>query len=198
MTVIRHAQGCAHIVSRRRLVSLFLSFPPWRQLNVSEGVGKSTIVTSFIKEDFVAHVCFDTIACLVFGLISTGATPRPGGHHISGGHPRKCNDLHRRLRRQVFRTNHLSFYIHNTTAAGPNDKHHLELEVRKAHVICVVYAIDNSNSFNRIPVYWLPYFRQLGINVRSGHPLAYPSPRFIIVSLGSCYLGWKQNRPTWR
>lgn len=51
------------------------------------------------------------------------------------------------------------------SGAGPNDKHHLELEVRKAHVICVVYAIDDSNSFNRIPVYWLPYFRQLGINV---------------------------------
>lgn len=53
------------------------------------------------------------------------------------------------------------------SAASPNDEHHLELEVRKAHVICVVYAIDDSNSFNRIPAYWLPYFRQLGINVCS-------------------------------
>jgi hypothetical protein len=56
--------------------------------------------------------------------------------------------------------------------ASSDDKPNLELEIRKAHVICVVYAIDNSNSFNRIPVYWLPYFRQLGINVRRLHHLS--------------------------
>lgn len=42
---------------------------------------------------------------------------------------------------------------------------HLESEIRKAHVICVVYSIDNPNSFDRIPTYWLPHFRQLGVNV---------------------------------
>jgi len=49
--------------------------------------------------------------------------------------------------------------------AGPQDRHHLESEVRKAHVICVVYSIDNPHSFDRIPTYWLPLFRQLGVNV---------------------------------
>ncbi len=48
----------------------------------------------------------------------------------------------------------------------PQDRSHLEAEIRKAHVICVVYSIDNPNSFDRIPTYWLPYFRQLGVNVR--------------------------------
>ena len=33
-------------------------------------------------------------------------------------------------------------------------------------MICVFYAIDNPHSFDRIPTYWLPYFRQLGVNVR--------------------------------
>lgn len=47
---------------------------------------------------------------------------------------------------------------------GDNDRQHLESEIRKAHVICVVYSIDNPNSFDRIPTYWLPYFRQLGVN----------------------------------
>lgn len=47
----------------------------------------------------------------------------------------------------------------------PDDKQHLESEIRKAHVICVVYSIENANSFDRIPTYWLPYFRQLGVNV---------------------------------
>lgn len=49
--------------------------------------------------------------------------------------------------------------------AGPADRPHLESEIRKAHVICVVYAIDNANSFNRLATYWLPYFRSLGVNV---------------------------------
>ena len=49
--------------------------------------------------------------------------------------------------------------------AGPQDRSHLESEIRKAHVICVVYAIDNPNSFDRLPTYWLPYFRSLGVNV---------------------------------
>ena len=54
------------------------------------------------------------------------------------------------------------------SAAGPQDRLHLESEIRKAHVICVVYAIDNPNSFDRIPTYWLPHFRQLGVNVSGG------------------------------
>lgn len=53
----------------------------------------------------------------------------------------------------------------NTSIGDPDDKQHLESEIRKAHVICVVYSIENPNSFDRIPTYWLPYFRQLGVNV---------------------------------
>jgi len=51
------------------------------------------------------------------------------------------------------------------SGSGSQDRPHLESEIRKAHVICVVYSIDNPNSFDRIPTYWLPYFRQLGVNV---------------------------------
>ncbi|KAF8964349.1 EF hand associated-domain-containing protein [Flammula alnicola] len=51
------------------------------------------------------------------------------------------------------------------SGAGPQDRTHLESEIRKAHVICVVYSIDNPGSFDRIPTYWLPHFRQLGVNV---------------------------------
>ena len=52
-----------------------------------------------------------------------------------------------------------------TLTGDPDDKQHLESEIRKAHVICVVYSIENANTFDRIPTYWLPYFRQLGVNV---------------------------------
>lgn len=82
--------------------------------------------------------------------------------------------------------------------AGPDDKHYLELEIRKAHVICIVYAIDNSNSFNRIPVYWLPYFRQLGINVRRVHRYRSRLPSVLTHSLGPRHPGWEQDRSTRR
>ncbi|KAI8986202.1 mitochondrial Rho GTPase [Trametes punicea] len=96
-----------------------------------EGVGKSTIVTSLIKESFVPRV--QHIVPEV--TIPPEVTPE-----------------------------NVTTYIVDS-GCGPNDRHHLEAEIRKAHVICVVYAIDNPNSFDRIPAYWLPYFRQLGVNV---------------------------------
>jgi len=55
--------------------------------------------------------------------------------------------------------------ILKSALARADHRAHLEIEIRKAHVICCVYAIDNSNSFNRIPTYWLPYIRSLGVNV---------------------------------
>ncbi|KAJ2919163.1 hypothetical protein MD484_g1246, partial [Candolleomyces efflorescens] len=96
-----------------------------------EGVGKSTIVTSLIKESFVSHV--QHIVPEV--TIPPEVTPE-----------------------------NVTTYIVDS-GAGPHDRLHLESEIRKAHVICVVYAIDNPNSFDRIPTYWLPHFRQLGVNV---------------------------------
>ncbi|KAA1469902.1 mitochondrial Rho GTPase, partial [Dentipellis sp. KUC8613] len=96
-----------------------------------EGVGKSTIVTSLIKESFVAHV--QHVVPEV--TIPPEVTPE-----------------------------NVTTYIVDS-GAGLQDKQHLETEIRKAHVICVVYSIDNPNSFDRIPTYWLPYFRQLGVNV---------------------------------
>jgi hypothetical protein len=74
----------------------------------------------------------------------------------------------------------------------PQDRQHLESEVRKAHVICVVYSIDNPHSFDRIPTYWLPLFRQLGVNV------GLPSPRasqFLTLFSGTCDPCRKQDRP---
>ncbi|KAI7869486.1 EF hand associated-domain-containing protein [Spinellus fusiger] len=53
------------------------------------------------------------------------------------------------------------------SSARPEDREQLEAEIRKAHVICIVYAIDNPNTFNRLSLYWLPYIRSLGVNVPS-------------------------------
>lgn len=96
-----------------------------------EGVGKSTIITSLIKEAYVAHV--QHIVPEV--TIPPEVTPE-----------------------------NVTTYIVDS-GAGPLDRNHLETEIRKAHVICVVYAVDNPNSFQRVPTYWLPHFRKLGVNV---------------------------------
>ncbi|TFY74601.1 hypothetical protein EWM64_g9410 [Hericium alpestre] len=96
-----------------------------------EGVGKSTIVMSLIKESYVAQV--QHVVPEV--TIPPEVTPE-----------------------------NVTTYIVDS-GATPQDKQHLEIEIRKAHVICVVYSIDNPHSFDRIPTYWLPYFRQLGVNV---------------------------------
>ena len=52
-------------------------------------------------------------------------------------------------------------------AGRPESRDIQATEIRKAHVICIVYAIDEPASFNRIGVHWLPYIRSLGVNV--GH-----------------------------
>ena len=40
-----------------------------------------------------------------------------------------------------------------------------ETELRRANVIVLVYSVIDTESFERIPSYWLPYIRSLGINV---------------------------------
>lgn len=50
-------------------------------------------------------------------------------------------------------------------AARREDRAHLENAIRKAHVIICVYAIDDPSSFVRLPEYWLPTIRSLGVNV---------------------------------
>ncbi|KAH8114388.1 mitochondrial Rho GTPase [Phellopilus nigrolimitatus] len=96
-----------------------------------EGVGKSTIVTSLIKESYMPHVQH-VVPEITIPPEVTAAD--------------------------------VTMYIVDTGSSS-QDRAHLESEIRKAHVICVVYAIDNPHSFDRIPTYWLPYFRQLGVNV---------------------------------
>lgn len=59
-------------------------------------------------------------------------------------------------------------YRHNLIqylTARRQDRTHLENAIRKAHVIICVYAIDDPSSFVRVPEYWLPTIRSLGVNV---------------------------------
>jgi Ras family protein T1 len=95
-----------------------------------DGVGKSTLITSLIKEEFVSRVQ------PVVPEITLPPEVAPEGVVT------KILD----------------------TGSTPERRAHLENELRRASVICLVYAISSASSFDRIPTYWLPYIRSLGVN----------------------------------
>ncbi|KAF1800565.1 P-loop containing nucleoside triphosphate hydrolase protein [Mucor lusitanicus] len=96
-----------------------------------EGVGKSTLIASLIKETFIPNVQH----LIPEVTIPPEVTPENVTMHIMD------------------------------SSARTEDREQLETEIRKAHVICIVYAIDDPNTFNRLSLYWLPYIRSLGVNV---------------------------------
>ncbi|KAJ1847353.1 ERMES complex Ca(2+)-binding regulatory GTPase gem1, partial [Coemansia sp. RSA 2708] len=51
------------------------------------------------------------------------------------------------------------------TSSKSEDHDVLERELRKANVVCIVYAVDDRNSFQQVHEHWLPYLRQQGINL---------------------------------
>ena len=132
---------------------------------IAEGVGKSTIVTSLIKESFVSQVGSDAqMRVAAVPLTHTGSTHCTGSYNPPRSYAGKCDNVHRRFGVYVLMCTILGPFFDALTG-DPDDKQHLEAEIRKAHVICVVYSIEDVNTFERIPTYWLPYFRQLGVNV---------------------------------
>lgn len=95
-----------------------------------DDVGKSTLITSLIKEEFVSRVQ------QVVPEITLPPEVAPEGVVT------KIVD----------------------TSSTPDKRLHLETELRRASVICLVYSISASSSFDRIPTYWLPFIRSLGVN----------------------------------
>lgn len=81
---------------------LFPLFTACTDAGFAEGVGKSTIVTSLIKEVFVAHVRSappHAIAALM--TLMLGSTCRSGGHHSTRSEPRERDHLYCRFGRYV-------------------------------------------------------------------------------------------------
>ncbi|KAJ1964115.1 ERMES complex Ca(2+)-binding regulatory GTPase gem1 [Dipsacomyces acuminosporus] len=51
------------------------------------------------------------------------------------------------------------------TSSKPEDQEILETELRKANVICIVYAVDDRIGFQRVHEHWLSMLRVQGINL---------------------------------
>jgi len=49
------------------------------------------------------------------------------------------------------------------TSAEPGQRDNLRIEIRKCNVILLVYS--DHYSYERVALFWLPYFRSLGVNV---------------------------------
>ncbi|KAJ3348389.1 ERMES complex Ca(2+)-binding regulatory GTPase gem1 [Entophlyctis luteolus] len=94
-------------------------------------VGKSTIITSLIKEAFVANI-----------------------QHVVPEVTIPPEWTREKVTTRIV-----------DSSARPENKDQLEAEIRKADVICIVYAVNDTESFNRVPEFWLPYIRKLGRNV---------------------------------
>ncbi|KAF2279758.1 mitochondrial Rho GTPase 1 [Westerdykella ornata] len=96
-----------------------------------EGVGKSSIITSLVKDVFVTAKIQPVLPQVT--LPPTLGTP-----------------------------DNVTTIIVDTSAL-PHERHTLRKELRKSNVILLVYS--DHYSYERVALFWMPYFRSLGVNV---------------------------------
>ncbi|KAF2196180.1 mitochondrial Rho GTPase [Delitschia confertaspora ATCC 74209] len=96
-----------------------------------EAVGKSSIITSLVKDVFVTTKIQSVLPQVT--LPPTLGTPE-----------------------------NVTTIIVDTSAL-PHERHTLRKELRKSNVILLVYS--DHYSYERVALFWMPYFRSLGVNV---------------------------------
>ncbi|KAF2729440.1 mitochondrial Rho GTPase 1 [Polyplosphaeria fusca] len=96
-----------------------------------EGVGKSSIITSLVKDVFVTSKIQPVLPQVT--LPPSLGTP-----------------------------DNVTTIVVDTSAL-PHERHALRKEVRKSNVILLVYS--DHYSYERVALFWMPYFRSLGVNV---------------------------------
>ncbi|KAE8212381.1 hypothetical protein CF327_g3982 [Tilletia walkeri] len=160
------------------------------------GVGKSTIITSLVKESWAPRVqrvvpeltlppsvspdgvtikIIDTAAVatassseqsssssrgFAHGPLSSPAPPSSTSGAFPGSPTPSSSSTHPRPSGSG---------SHPLTPAD-QQRAHLEAEIRRASVICLVYSIATPSSFERIPTFWLPYIRSILSANDSAHP----------------------------
>jgi mitochondrial Rho GTPase 1 len=129
-------------------------------------VGKSSIVSSLIKDQFVQVPKNSTLPQVTIPLVLSLTLSSPFDAPLKCP-SRKCHDLSRRYFLSVLNPRHLLIHsiLHLISIARPEDLPKLQLELKKAHVVCIVYSIDDAKSWDRVGAYWLPLLRSVGVNV---------------------------------
>ncbi|KAI8904806.1 EF hand associated-domain-containing protein [Gorgonomyces haynaldii] len=94
-------------------------------------VGKSTLVTSLIKETFVQNI-----------------------QHVVPEVTIPPEWTREKVTTRIV-----------DSSARLENREQLDAEIRRADVICIVYAVNQRETYDRISSFWLPYLRRLGRNV---------------------------------
>lgn len=122
-----------------------------------EQVGKTSIVTSLLTQTFTP----DVRVSLGHARLDSGPSRASRDLHSAPHHAGQCEHDHCRLVRY-----HAIYCCQRADLlARPEDRLDLEREIRQAQVICLVYAVEDPKTFARVPTYWLPYIRSLGVSV---------------------------------
>lgn len=115
-------------------------------------VGKSSLVTSLVKDSFSPRVqpvvpeillpLDVTDAGVTTRIVDTVSSQKGTGGSDGSQDPGSSKDA-------------------ATGQSGKDRRAHLEASVRTADVLLLVYDISRPTTFDRIPTYWLPYLRTL-------------------------------------
>lgn len=102
-----------------------------------DGVGKSTLITALIKETFVDHI-----------------------QHVVPEVTIPPEWTKENVTTRIVDSSGIIYSL-----ARLENREQLDTEIKKADVICIVYAVDQKETTDRVSLYWLPYIRRLGRNV---------------------------------
>lgn len=123
--------------------------------NVTDGVGKSSIITSLIKESFVSNVSLLVCKVELIGQVQ----------HVVPEVTIPPEVTPENVTTSIVDTSCKYLAQCVLTLANPKSRPHLLSQLTRAHVICLVYSVSEPTSFDRVAEYWLPLFRREGVNV---------------------------------
>jgi len=115
------------------------------------GVGKTSLILSLVSEEYAEEVPSKAEEI----TIPADVTPEQVPTHIvdysgiTSLDIRYCVPLYQQ-----------HYYINSILVAMEQTDDQLAEEIQKAHVICVVYSVDDEDTLNRTVSYWLPLIRR--------------------------------------
>ncbi|KAK0561442.1 ERMES complex Ca(2+)-binding regulatory GTPase gem1 [Tilletia horrida] len=140
------------------------------------GVGKSTIITSLVKESFAPRVQRVvpeltlppsvspegvTIKIIDTAAVAITSPSAAAGSSLSPPSNSSSSHASDHARSTHASPSHPPRQSSGPTSLADQQRAHLEAEVRRASVICLVYSISTPSTFERIPTFWLPYIRSI-------------------------------------